>query len=625
MPEGCIPLASSTFPYSCSTLFLRLSYILFDCSSLQLTTHQSRPPSTPLVIPSFDKLHNQTMAALEAEVIDDKTTSRGDSTTASETAVDHEKDIPQTAPSDEVKDVAEAPPRQISGWKWYLTFISILASTFLYALDATVVADLQPIIVEDLGGIQDLSWLSVAFLLCATATNLFWGRMYANFNVKWLYIFHVVVFEIGSAICGAAPSINVMILGRAIAGLGGSGLYVGCMTLIAMTTTMTERPLYISCTGFSWGAGIVLGPIIGGAFESSAVGWRWAFYINLFIGAACAPFYIFLIPSKDARPGASLLDRAKENDYLGAFLQGGMLTAIILAINWGGVTFPWNSGRIIALFVVSGVVLIMLGIQQVWTIGTTQGRRLIPVQLIKSPLVLILFCCSAASGACAFVPIYFVPVFFQFTRGDDALEAGVRLLPFVCFMVALVFLNGALMGKLGYYMPWYLGGGILVVIGSALMYTVDQDTSTAKIYGYSILLGVGVGMFLQAAFSVAQAVVDVENIAPCIGFITLAQFVGITLALAIANSILLNQSEAAIQQLLPTVPLSEIQAAILGVNSDLVKSLSPDLQRAVIGAIVTSIDNCYVLVIAGGSLVAVSSIFMPREKLFGASSGIHAA
>jgi MFS family permease len=112
---------------------------------------------------------------------------------------------------------------------------------------------------------------------------LFWGRVYSHFNAKWLYIFTVVLFEVGSAICGAAPSINIMILGRAIAGLGGSGLYVGCMTLIAMTTTMDERPVYVSGTGFTWGLGIVLGPVVGGAFNESAVGWRWAFYINLYL------------------------------------------------------------------------------------------------------------------------------------------------------------------------------------------------------------------------------------------------------------------------------------------------------------------------------------------------------
>lgn len=519
----------------------------------------------------------------------------------------------------------DVPPRDINGWKWYLTLVSILASTFLYALDATVVADLQPVILQDLGGIQKLPWLSVAFLLSATATNLLWGRMYGHINAKWFYIFHVTLFEVGSAICGASPSINVMILGRAIAGVGGSGLYVGCMTLIATTTTLTERPMYISCTGFTWGLGIVLGPIIGGAFSESSVGWRWAFYINLFIGAVCAPFYIFLIPSKDPRPGVSARERVSELDYPGIVLQAGVLSALILAINMGGIVYPWNSGRIIVMFVVFGALWMVLGIQQVYAIGTTVSSRIIPVQFFKSRTVLLLFAASAAGGACAFVPIYMIPMYFQFTQAGGALEAGVRLLPFIIIMVVFVFINGQLMAWLGHYIPWFFVGGLLTVAGASLMYTVDQNTSDSRVYGYTVLIGAGVGMYLQASFSVTQAVVDINNVAPAIGFVTLAQFLGITMALAIANSILLNSSQDQIQQILPNVPASEIQGAILGSDSTLVQSLPSDLRAQVLAAIVRAIGKAYILVIAGGALVVVSSLFMRRQKLFGVTPAIAAA
>ncbi|PGG99588.1 hypothetical protein GX51_06237 [Blastomyces parvus] len=550
--------------------------------------------------------------AVEKTDADSSTSRANDSTTENE------------SPPATDTPMLDTPPRNIDGWKWYLTFISMLASTFLYALDATVIADLQAIIVDELGGIQDLAWLSVAFLLCATAVNLVWGRMYGQVNVKWLFVFNAVLFEVGSAICGAAPSLNVMILGRALAGMGGSGLYVGCMTLIAATTTLAERPIYVSCTALSWGIGLVLGPVVGGAFSESAVGWRWAFYINLFIGAACAPFYLFLIPSIDPRPGATIKQRWAELDYPGILLQGGALTSFILAINLGGLTFPWNSARIIALFVVAGVLFILLGIQQVWTIGTHMSRRIIPVQFFRSRTVLLLFGCTAASGACAFVPIYMIPLLFLFTRGDTPLDAGVRLLPFVIVMIVVVFINGAFMAKLGYYMPWYLVGGLLAIVGSALMYTVEQDTPLSRVYGYTVLIGAGVGMFLQASFSVTQAVVDLENIAPAIGFITLAQFLGITIAVALANAILLNGSQDQIQAILPDVAAKDIQAAILGARSGIVQNLPPDLKVRVLDAIVGAIDKTYVLVMAGGGLVAVSSLLMRREKLFVASAGISA-
>ena len=211
-------------------------------------------------------------------VLDDRENPGDASTTPIESSIDNEKRDQQALDN---AQPSEASPRNIHGWKWAGTMAALLFSGFLYALDATVIADLQPVLVERFGEIQKLPWLSVAFLLCATASNLFWGRAYTHFNVKWLYVFTILLFEVGSAICGAAPSMNVLIVGRAIAGFGGAGLYNGLMTNIAMTTTMAERPVYNSMTGFFWGIGIVLGPIIGGAFNTSAGGWRWAFYINL--------------------------------------------------------------------------------------------------------------------------------------------------------------------------------------------------------------------------------------------------------------------------------------------------------------------------------------------------------
>jgi MFS family permease len=532
--------------------------------------------------------------------------------------------VPSRVNEQQENNEVEVPPRDSTGWKWVLAMAAVLSSIFLYALDNTIVAAIQPIIVTEYNAVDKLPWLSVSFLLGATATNMIWGRLYTQFNSKWLYIFNVALFEVGSAVCGASPTMNGLIVGRAICGVSGSGLYVGVMTLIAVTTTMAERPLYISATGLTWGLGIVLGPVVGGGFSESSVGWRWAFYINLFIGAVCAPAWLFLLPSKDPRPGVPFKQRVVEMDYAGAVLLMGGLTTFVLAINWGGITYPWGSGRIIGLFVTSGVLFILLGIQQVWTVFTTPGRRIIPVQFFRSKIVLILFAITAASGASAFVPIYFIPLFFQFTRSDDALQAGVRLLPFIIVMVVTILANGALMARFGYYMPWYLVGGLFAVAGSALMYTVDQGTSESSTYGYTALIGIGVGMFLQASFSVAQAVVEPENVPSAVGFITLAQFLGITMALAIANSIFLNESAKRIAQVLPNMAQSDIKAAIEGAASGFVNSLDPETKSQVLGAIVSAIDKTYILVIAAGSLVSVLSLFMKREKLFAAPSVVAA-
>jgi MFS family permease len=183
--------------------------------------------------------------------------------------------------------------------------------------------------------------------------------MYGQFNLKYLYIISIALFQVGSALCGAAPNMDVLIVGRAICGIGGAGAYVGVMTLLSVMTTDQERPAYLSIPSITWGTAMVLGPIIGGSFTVSKAGWRWAFYINLLIGAVCAPVYLILVPCKDAHPGATIKDRVKKIDFVGFAILSGIFVALLMAISFGGAVYPWNSGRIISLFVVAGVLAII--------------------------------------------------------------------------------------------------------------------------------------------------------------------------------------------------------------------------------------------------------------------------
>ncbi len=157
--------------------------------------------------------------------------------------------------------------------------------------------------------------------------------MYSQFNRKWVYITCVTLFEIGSAVCGAAPTMTALIVGRAICGLGGSGMYTGVMTLLSLLSTQKERPIYLGLTGLTWGLGIVLGPIIGGAFASSSLTWRWSFYINLLIGAVCAPVYVFLIPALDPHPGIRMKERFSNIHLIGTVIMTGTFLSGLMAIS----------------------------------------------------------------------------------------------------------------------------------------------------------------------------------------------------------------------------------------------------------------------------------------------------
>jgi hypothetical protein len=158
-------------------------------------------------------------------------------------------DEKQLSPAEEVS------PRDVHGWKWILVVLSIFSSIFLFSLDNTVVADVQPVIVERFGEVNKLPWLSVGFLLGAASTNLIWGKIYSQFNGKWAYLGCVLFFEVGSAICGGANNMNTLIIGRVLCGVSGSGMYVGVMTLLSVTTTIQERPMYVGSTGLMWGIG----------------------------------------------------------------------------------------------------------------------------------------------------------------------------------------------------------------------------------------------------------------------------------------------------------------------------------------------------------------------------------
>jgi hypothetical protein len=303
-------------------------------------------------------------------------------------------------------------------------------------------------------------------------------------------------------------------------------------------------------------------------------------------------------------------------DFVGSILLCGAFITLTLAIGFGGVLYAWGSGQIIACFVLSFVLFIVFAVQQEFAIFTTPARRIVPVQFLRHRTMLILFCQTSCAACGVVVPLYMIPLFFQFTRSDGALEAGVRLLPYICLMVFFCIFNGAVLSKYGYYMPWYLFGGIFLIVGAALMYTIDAESSNSAVYGYSTLIGIGVGSFVQSGFSIAQALVTPEEIPGAVGFITCGQITGITISIAVANSVFLNKAESGIEAILPNTSVADIQAAITGVGSSLVNSLPADTKAAVLDAIIGAMSKAYIGVIAAGALSIVLSLFLKRERLF---------
>ncbi|MCJ1405451.1 hypothetical protein MMC11_008679 [Xylographa trunciseda] len=506
--------------------------------------------------------------------------------------------------------------RTIRGIKWVFVVAAILSSVFLFALDNSIVADVQPKIIEAFpGSIDKLPWISVAFALGAASTTLVWATLFTTFDAKYNYLIAVFLFEVGSAICGAANMMNVLIFGRVLAGLGGAGAYVGVLTLLTALTEAQERPLYIASTGMVWGLGSVLGPIFGGLFGDSPATWRWCFYINLVVAAVFCPAYFLFLPRVDPQPHRSMNERFHELDYAGIFLIIAAFALGITGLSFGGSLFAWNSATIVAPLVISFVLIILFGVQQTLSLFTTPDRRLFPVHFLKSRTMILMFIESAASGAGIFIPVYFIPLFYQFAEGTTALSAAVRLLPFLCLLVFFSLLNGAILSKDGHYAPWYVGATALIVIGSSLMYTVNETTSTAAIYGYSSIIGIGAGCTFQAGFIVAQAAAPRSEMSLAVAYINLAQISGLVIVLTLANTIFLNVAQENIAAVLPTADSATIQLALSGTASSFLQTLSPAVQAQVLHAIISAISKTYILAIAGGALGLVCALAMKWERL----------
>ncbi|GIJ88158.1 hypothetical protein Asppvi_007075 [Aspergillus pseudoviridinutans] len=514
--------------------------------------------------------------------------------------------------SEKSHDLSDEEPKK----EWILVVTAILSSHMLFALDNTIVANIQPAILEQFQESNQIAWLSVGFSLCSSALVLPWSKAYATYNAKWLYIGCVIVFMAGSALCGAAPNMNAMIVGRAMAGAGGSGMYFGVLTQLSVNTTVSERPFYIGLTAVSWGIGTVTGPAIGGAFAESSATWRWAFYINLVIGGVFAPVYVFLLPSFEPLPNATSKEKAKNIDWVGIVLFVGALTTLIMAIDFGGVDWAWGSGQSIALFVVSGILFILFGIQQSFYILCNEQNRLFPIHFLKRRSLLLLFILNTSASSGLFISVYYIPLFFQFTQGDTAVHASLRILPFVMVLIFTIILNGHMMSKFGYYLPWYLFGSICELIAASLMYVVKTDTSASAIYGYTSLMALGVGAFNQAGYSVVQAKVKKTEIPWALGYMMVSQLGGIVLALGIAGAIFVNKSTKGLIKLLPDADPEAIKNAIGGTASGFFKTLSKAQQTAALDIIVKAIDDVYILLIVAGALGVILSVFLKREKLF---------
>lgn len=524
-------------------------------------------------------------------------------------------------------------PEEITGFRWILVCVALYLSIFMYGLDTTIAADVQSAVVETFGSVGKLAWLGAGFPLGSIAVGLPYGSLFTHFNMKWAYICGIVLFEVGSALCGGAPNMDTLIVGRVIAGMGGSGMYLGGLTHFSALTTPRTRGTYITGIVFVWGIGSVLGPVVGGAFSDSSATWRWAFYLNLVIGGITAPIYLFYLPAVTppsvaaAKANGTLLSvrsRLASLDYVGFLLSASAWVALTLALLSAGTQWSWSDGRTIATLTAFGVLFVGYILQQYFCLFTTPATRSFPGHLIAfgtsgARTQILLYISTSASITTMFIPTYYIPVYFQFVQNDSALIAAVRLLPFVLVAITTNLASSFFLRLVKYYMPVYLGAGILITLSSGLLYKyLNPDTSISTIYGLTVLGALGTGLLVQAGFQVGTLVVkDPADIGHVISMQNISQIGGQALCLVIAGQIFQSVATSKLKAVLAGLGYTDadIQSAVAGSRSSLFESLQGDLRDRAIYAITEAVQATYVPVIVGGALIIVVAACMRREKL----------
>ncbi|KAI5867877.1 MFS general substrate transporter [Durotheca rogersii] len=512
----------------------------------------------------------------------------------------------------------EPPARSYTRLQWLLVLAAIYSSEFLYGLDTTIVADIQGAIVYDLSEVGKLGWLAIGFPLGSVATMLVFGKAYGQFDNKWLYVSSMVMFTAASALCGATPTMDGLIIGRVWAGAGGAGMYLGVLNLISANTNIRERSFYIAISGLVWGAGCVLGPIIGGAFADSNATWRWAFYLNVVLFGLCAPVLLFMIKPYSFQPNVSFLYKIRHLDWVGVVLYAAVYTLFVVVVTFGGVQWAWNEGPIIALWVVFGVVLIAFVLSQYFTVLTTKENRLFPGDFLLNKDLILLYICQASASAALFIPVYYIPLYSQFVYGDNSMAAAVRLLPLIIIGVAANMFQGAMMPRFGYYMPWFFVAGILTTIAGALFYAaVDATTPPSYLYGFSVILAIGAGLTQQTAYSVASTKVEQNRVPEALGFINMAQIGGMVLGLTLSSAVFQNMGFRNVANALDGLGFSDAQVmnALAGHGSTVFSNASPEVRQRIVNAVSDTINLEYIFIITAGALQTITSVFLKREKL----------
>lgn len=535
--------------------------------------------------------------------LDPERKQRNDESSETEKTEDNVQDLASVETLNEPK--TEYP----HGMRLVLIMISLMLSIFVVSLDNTILATAIPKITDEFDGLDKVAWYSSSYFMTYGGFQSTWGKLYKYFSLKIYFMVAIGIFELGSLICGVAPGPTALIVGRAIAGLGGAGIGAGVFTIIGFIAEPKKRPALIGLTGAMYGIAAVLGPLLGGAF-SEKVTWRWCFYINLPVGGVATVIVLFLlrIPSEAKPVEATWREKFLQMDFLGAAFAMGLIAAYILALQYGGQTKAWRSSEVIGLIVGAFAIFVIFVI---WEIYQGERAMLVP-RIFKKRDVWVSCLFQFFFAGTYWVVLFYIPLYFQSVFNVSPIGSGVRNLPFIILLTIAVVLQGGVLTKVGYFTPIMAIGGALTAIACGLFYTLEVDTSVGKWVGYQIFCGFVIGLTFQTTLTVVQSSATAEDMSSSTAMIFFFQMIGGAFLLAASQSAFNN---VMITTLASTAPgIDPAVVLVTGVNQ--IRTIFTSAQVPyIVAAYMAGLKAVFAIAIGSSGIASLLSLCGSWKKI----------
>ncbi|KZL81451.1 major facilitator superfamily transporter [Colletotrichum incanum] len=442
------------------------------------------------------------------------------------------------------------------GFKLVAITLGLCLTLFLIGLDNVIISTAIPRITDEFHSINDVGWYGSAYLLTTCSFQLSFGKFYSLFSIKRTYLTSILIFEIGSAICGAAPQSIILILGRAIAGVGCAGILAGTFTIIAVVVPLPKRPAYTGLVSSVYAIASVVGPLLGGVFTDKLT-WRWCFYINLPIGLVAFLIIVFVFnPTSRFDDGQiyTVVERIMQVDPIGTVALIPAVVCLLLALQWGGTTYQWSDPRVIVLFILFGALSIIFIVVQM-----KNGKNAtLPIKIITQRSVAAACWFSVCTSGSDFTLRQYIPIWFQAIKGVSAVDSGLMNLALILTTALGSVLCGVAITQIGYYNPSMLASTLFMSVGSGLLTTWEPNVPVRNWIGFQILYGLGSCQSLQTPLLAVQSVLPMEEVPLGTALIMFLQTFGGAIFISVAQNVFSNEFRARLTKDLPNVNATAI-------------------------------------------------------------------